>query len=399
MKKNEVYDVIIESYNSEAEGVARIDGRAVFVPYAKIGECHKIQILKVTNTAIWARSLEKRIETDCPYYYRCGGCSCRHMSYEEELEFKLQRVNDALLRIGKQTVKAEAIIPSDNIFRYRNKAIFNFNGDVFGFYRQRSHDLVEIDDCLLQSELSISCAKEIAKLNNPYIRNVFVRDTVCTIVASESVDAVNIPGLTGEVLCLNKGRENSILNGEYQTLYGCADLEEHLCGMKFVISPQSFFQINPSQAEKLYSKAIDYAGKGKKVLELYCGTGTISLLLSKNFECVVATEIVPEAVENAKVNASINNVSNIEFLCKDASEISIPCDTVVVDPPRKGMSLDAVEAVKRCNPEKIVYVSCNPATLARDILFFNKYELTECTVFDMFPRTKHVETVVLLCKK
>ena len=411
MEKNEIYQVKIESYNSEAQGVARIGGYAVFVPYALPGEKWEIKILKVTNSAIWAKGIEllepsqERMSPDCKYYGKCGGCDCRHMSYEEELHFKLCRVNDALSRIGKQTVKAEIIHPADSVFRYRNKAIYTVEEGSFGFYRERSHDLIAIDDCKIQQELSIKCAKFIASLNDKHIRNVFVRDTVCTIISSKGFDYTEelvavCPELTGVVLCVNKGRENSILNGSFYTLYGEGDVTEILCNHKFLISPQSFYQINPPQAEKLYGIAVNYAGKGEKAIELYCGAGTISLCLAERFKKVIAAETVPEAIENAKVNAFINGITNVDFICADAGEIDGKAEVVVVDPPRKGMLENAINSVKRINPERIVYVSCNPATLARDIAMFEpEYELVKCEAVDMFPRTCHVESVCLMVRK
>ena len=400
MKKNEIYKVNIESYNSEADGVARIDGQALFVPFTKIGETHEVKILKATNTAVWAKTINELHETDCPYFYKCGGCDCRHMSYAEELEFKLNKVNNALKHIGKQTFNIDSIIPADNILRYRNKAVFNVDFDKFGFYRERSHDLIKINDCLLQSELSVSCAKSIVKQNiNGSIKKIFVRDTVCTIISDLKIEPVYLDGITGLVNCVIKGRENSFLDGTYYTLYGDADLNEQLCGNHFIISPKSFYQINPAQAEKLYYKALEYAGEGDTAVELYCGAGTISMLLAKKFTKVLATEIVPEAVKNAKNNAILNNVDNIEFICADASDINCKADVVVVDPPRKGLSIETINSIKRCNPESIVYVSCNPATLARDIFLLDNYRLIKGTAVDMFPRTKHVESVVKLERK
>ena len=326
-----------------------------------------------------------------------------HMSYAEELRFKLNKVNDALHRIGKQQFTVDEIIGSDNILRYRNKGIFSVSEGKFGFYKERSHDLISIDDCLIQQQLAVRCAEVIAGLNDPHIRKVFVRDRVCTVVSTKGFKGISklleaVPELMGIVLCVNKGRENSILDGNFYTLYGEADQCEKLCGFEFIISPQSFFQINPKQAEKLYSRAIEYAGCARNALELYCGAGTISMCLSRTCNHITACEIVPEAIENAKQNAQRNSVDNIEFICADAADISVDADLIVVDPPRKGMSDSTIESILRIQPDRIVYVSCNPSTLARDILKLDGYTLCKGTAVDMFPRTCHVETVVLMSR-
>ncbi len=448
LKKNQIYTVSIDGYGSQAQGVCHIDGRAVFVPRALPGESWEIKILKVTNTAVYARG-EKlllpsphRRESDCPWFGVCGGCDCRHMSYEEELRFKLQRVNDALEHIGRQSLRARRIIGSENISRYRNKGIFAFapgeGGAQFGFYRERSHQLIPIDRCLIQNELTERCAAAVAAFMNSRgipaydeesgrgtVRHVFCRravntgDSVACIVAARGFGGCtqelteelrrSCPELTGIVLNINKSRGNTVLAGDFHTLWGRADMEDILCSFRFSISPQAFFQINPPQAQRLYELALDYACPERVGLafDLYCGAGTISLCLARRADKVIGAEIVPEAVENAAVNAAANGVENTEFICGDAGQAArelesrgLRPEVVVVDPPRKGMDEKAVEAVAAMGPERIIYVSCGPATLARDILRFNAlgYELRSAAAVDMFPRTCHVETVVLLSK-
>lgn len=448
LKKNDIYTVSIDGYGSQAQGVCHIDGRAVFVPRALPGERWEIKILKVSNTAVYAKGEKlllpspQRRDSDCPWFGSCGGCDCWHMSYEEELRFKLQRVNDALERIGKQSLKAGGIIGSDSVYRYRNKGIFAFapgaEGAGFGFYRERSHQLIPIGHCLIQNELSERCAAAVAGFINSRgipaydeetgkgtVRHVFCRlavntgDAVVCIVAArgfggctqELVEELRraCPELTGIVLNINKTRGNTVLSGDFYTLWGRADMEDILCSLHFSISPQAFFQINPPQAQRLYELALDYACPEKVGLafDLYCGAGTISLCLARRADKVIGAEIVPEAVANAAANAAANGVSNVEFICGDAGEAAgelesrgLRPEVVVVDPPRKGMDEKAVAAVAAMAPERIVYVSCGPATLARDILRFNAfgYELRSATAVDMFPRTCHVETVCLLSK-
>ena len=444
LKKNQIYTVAIDGYSSEAYGVCRIDGRAVFVPRALEGEKWRVRIVKVSASAVYARGeglLEPspaRIVPDCPFFGKCGGCDCRHMSYEEEVRFKLDRVNAALERIGRQTVKAKEIVGSDVIERYRNKGIFavaEVNGaPQSGFFRERSHELIGVDRCLLQNELAERAAKAVTafmdknafpaydeKSGRGTVRHVFCRralrtsDAVVCIVSAKGfgdktpllVDALRetCPELSGIVLNVNKTPGNTVLAGEFHTLWGKAEIVDELCGSKFSIAPQAFFQINPPQAERLYERAVRYAGSGELAFDLYCGAGTISLCLAGRFRRVIGAEIVPEAIENARANAKANGVENIEFLCADAGEAAqklaerdLRPDVIVVDPPRKGMSEEAVRAVCSMGPQRVVYVSCDPATLARDILRFTElgYTLREATAVDMFPRTSHVETVCCL---
>ena len=444
LKKNQIYTVEIDGYSSEAYGVCRIDGRAVFVPRALAGETWRIRIIKVSSSIVYARGEKllspspERIEPGCPYFAKCGGCDCLHMSYSEELRFKLDRVNAALKRNGKQMVMADEILGSETTERYRNKGIFAVaekNGEaICGFFRERSHDLIPVDCCLIQNELSEKAAQVVTSFLNKNgipaydemsckgtVRHVFCRralkssDAVVCIVSAKGFGELTptlvdcllkaCPELTGIVLNINKSRGNTVLTGVFHTLWGKAEIIDELCGFKYAIAPQAFYQINPLQAEKLYNLALSYAGSGELALDLYCGAGTISLCLARSFRSVIGAEIVPEAVANARANALANNVANTEFICADANEVAqeladnnLKPDVVVLDPPRKGMSEQAVRAVCVMEPKQIVYVSCNPATLARDLLLFTElgYSLQKVTAVDMFPRTSHVETVCLL---
>lgn len=446
LQKNQIVAAAIEGYTSEALGVCRVDGRAVFVPRAIPGEVWEIRIVKVTATAVYARGERliapspARTEPLCPFFGRCGGCDTWHMSYEEELRFKLGRVNDALSRIGKQRLQATEILGSERIESYRNKGIYAFaeqeGKTVFGFYQERSHRLTPLDRCRIQAEWSARAAAAVAAFMNRHgikaydeterrgaVRHVFCRQAVqgdgavvCVVSAcgfgaqtSALVGSLRdaCPELTGIVLVINKTPGNTILTGDFYTLWGRANIEDTLCGLRFSISPKAFFQINPPQAEKLYRRALDYAALAPDslALDLYCGAGTISLCLAGHAGKVIGAEIVPEAIENARENAERNGVENVEFLCADAGEAAqtlaergLRPDVIVVDPPRKGMDEAAIRAVAQMAPERAVYVSCNPATLARDILRFNEhgYSLAAATAVDMFPRTCHVETCVLL---
>ena len=446
--KNDIYTVVIEGYASDGSGVCRIDGRAVFVPGVLQGETCEIKILRVNHSAVYAKAEKivfpspERRAPSCPVFGKCGGCDTMHMSYDEELRFKLNRVNEAIGRIGGIDFKINEIIGADSIEGYRNKGIFAVGGSVgnpsAGFFRRRSHEIIPVTACNIQPEISVRIMLAInswCKKNNiePYnektgkgsIRHIFVRTAFKT--AEVQVAVVSTKGfgsqtqalidellsscgeLTSIVLCINKSKGNTVLSGDLHTLWGKDNLTENLCGFDFELSPFSFFQINPPQAEKLYNRALEYVAPtgSETVLDLYCGAGTISLCLSRGAKKVIGAEIVPEAVENAKANAEKNGVKNVEFICADAGEIAselaaigLNPDSIIVDPPRKGLSEDVIAAADEMNPARIVYVSCDPGTMARDLKIFASlgWKLTKGTVVDMFPRTANMETVVLLSR-
>ena len=450
LKKNQIYEAEITGYTSTGSGVCRIGGRAVFVPLALAGEVWDVQILKVSASAVYGKGVElkkpspERVVPDCPVFGKCGGCDLMHMRYAEELRMKLTRVNDALARIGGLDFTVGEILGADEDaqLRYRNKAIFAVgkNGGgrtVTGFYRERSHDVVPAPDCLIQTEESVAVAAALRKFMDenhilPYdeksgkgqIRHIFTRcslhsaQTVAVIVAArglhEQTDALvaalraACPRLTGVVLCVNKDPGNVVLNGEFHTLWGDDCIEDTLCGLSFRISPQSFYQVNPRQAEKLYDRAVEYAcPDGGTALDLYCGTGTISLCLARRAEKVYGVEIVPDAVQNAILNARRNKIENAEFLEGDAffaakklGDMGVRPDAVVVDPPRKGLAENVVQQIAAMEPARVVYVSCDPGTLARDLALFDGlgYRLQKAAAVDMFPRCAHVETVCQLEK-
>ena len=446
LKKNEIYEAAMTGFTSEGAGVCRIKGRAVFVPRALPGETWRVRIVKVTKTAVFGRGEERlttspeRVEPDCPNFGRCGGCNLMHMSYECELQMKLDRVNDALRRIGGTEVRAERILGSERVESYRNKAIYAVgegeNGPVAGFYRTGSHDIIPAPNCLLQSDEASKCAGAVVDWmrtngvsawngRSGTVRHVYTRrardgTALCCVVTGRRLspsltrsltEALRsaCPALTGVVECVNRTEGNTVLSGDFRTLWGSGTLRDRLCGFEFELAPQTFYQINPPQAERLYAQALEYAlpERGGTVLDLYCGAGSISLCLSQRAERVIGAEIVPEAVENARANAERNGVTNAEFICADAGEAArefkargITPDAIVVDPPRKGMDAPALEAIASMQPDRLVYVSCDPATLSRDISFLRPLGYTPASALavDMFPRTAHVETVVLLSK-
>ena len=448
LRKNDIYTVTIEGYSSEAFGVCHVHGCAVFVPRTIPGEEWEIRIVKVGKNLAYGRAetplklSSARLNPDCSAYGKCGGCDCRHLSYEEELRFKLMKVNDALARVGKQSVLAEEIVGSEQTEAYRNKgilAVAMLDGKaVSGFYRERSHTLIPVEQCRIQDAVTHRAARAVTDFMNEHqipaydeldesgvVRHIFCRravhsgDCMLCIVARTGFGELTqslvehilclCPELTGIVLNVNKSSGNTVLSGAFYTLWGKETITDTLCGFRFEIAPQAFFQVNPPQAERLYRKALEYASLDRSMLafDLYCGAGTISLCLASRAGHVIGAEIVPEAIENARHNAAANGVDNTEFLCADAgqaarmlAERGLRPDVVCVDPPRKGMQEDAVQAVASMRPQRVVYVSCEPSTLARDILRFSDlgYRLEKASAFDLFPRTKHVETVALLTR-
>ncbi len=439
LRKNEIYTAEMEGFSSDGAGVCRIGGRAVFVPRALPGETWRVRIVKANRTAAWGRGEERlttsphRIAPACPVFGKCGGCACMHMDYEAELDFKLRRINDALRRIGGLDLRADAILGAETIEGYRNKAIYNFApGPVCGFYRARSHEVIEPPRCLLQPEVFQRTADALLAWMKEYgipaydektgrgvVRHLFLRKgadaLLACIVSAETperdpVPALRraVPELTGILLCRNDRPGNAVLTEDIRTLWGSPSVPQHLCGADFELSPLTFFQVNTAQAEKLYSLAGAFARPaGKLVLDLYCGAGTIGLSTARDAARLIGNDIVAAAVENAERNALKNGVSNAEYFCGDASAIArkladdgLRPDVIIADPPRKGMDRTVLDALVRMAPARIVYVSCDPGTLARDLkhLAAEGYAPEKCTAVDMFPRTSHVETVVQLSK-
>lgn len=448
LKKNSVVTVTIEGYTHEGDGVAHVDGRVFFVKGALRGETVEARVLKDSRNIIYAkidRLLDEaptRIAPSCPNFGKCGGCDLLHMDYAEELNLKRRRVEDALRRIGGLDVIVTGIVGASSVENYRNKAIYavgkNEGRTVTGFFRERSHDIVPTESCRIQADVADRAAAAVRRWMDRYfvtayneeLRSGVVRHVFCryafatqkaqvTIVSNEKdiphpealVSEIRkaCPETAGVVLNVNRTRGNTVLAGEFQTLWGDDFIIDELCGLKFKLSPRSFYQINSAQAEKLYDKALDYAAlTGEEtVLDLYCGTGTITLILASRAKRAIGAEIVEAAISDAWENAGLNDIKNVEFICADAGDAAqqlesrgeLP-DVVVVDPPRKGLAPEVIATISSLSPARVVYVSCDPATLARDLKIFDShgYKAIEATAFDMFPRCAHVETVVLMSR-
>ena len=444
IRKNQIVELTMEGYGSEGEGVAHLpDGRVCFVSGALKGETCSVHLLKVGKTAAWGKVSRvlapspARQQPDCPAFPKCGGCSLRHMTYEEELAFKKQKVQDALRRIGGVDTSVSVIYGAENTLRYRNKVQFPVGPDgAIGFFRARSHQVVDAEDCLLQPEAAGPVRAAVKEWMERYfippyretehkglVRHLYLRFSadqvlVCLVInglslphAEELVAALRqaCPHLSGVVVNFNTQRTNVILGAESRALWGQPWLDDELRSLTFRLSVPSFYQVNHAQTEVLYGLALDFAGLTgtETVLDLYCGIGTITLCLAQRAGKVYGAEVVPAAIEDARANAARNGVTNADFFCGDAADIAakfaadgIRPQVVCVDPPRKGLAESVVGSITQMAPERVVYVSCDPATLARDVKRFaaQGYAPVKAVAVDLFPRTPHIETVCLLTR-
>ena len=444
LEKGSVYTAVIDGYSSEGLGIARVNGAVVFVPHAVRGEEIDLRITKVMKTSCAGEIVKihdpspERMEPECPYAGKCGGCAYRHLTYPEELWAKRQRVQDALTRIGGLDLTVEEILGAKNPEHYRNKSQYPVGADgSIGFFQARTHKVVPIRRCLIQTEAADRTAQAVGEWMRRYkisaydettgkglVRHVCVRvnrkgESLCCVVVNgnkvprepelAAYVTAAVPHTVGVLLNSNTRRGNVILGDKYRTLFGRNYLMDTLCGLEFKLSMPSFYQVNRDQAEVLYGKALEFAGLtgNETVLDLYCGIGTITLCLAKAAKRVIGAEIVPPAIRDAKENALRNHIENAEFFCGDAADIAAKLesdglrpDVVTVDPPRKGLAPEVIASVAAMGPEKVVYVSCDPATLGRDVKIFREfgYEAKRAAAVDMFPGTAHVETVCLLSK-
>lgn len=428
VKKNECYTVVAEDNGFSGEGIVKIDNFTVFVPYLIKGEKAEIKILKVLKDYAFGKIeklIEKsplRCEEKCPSFKRCGGCDFLHIDYKAQLEIKKNHVIECMRKYCSAEVKVNDVLGMDNPYNYRNKAQYPFEGDVCGFYAQRSHNIIPIDSCLMQNkedEAILNVIKEYVKKTNASIRHTYIRhgdEGAMVVIVSKSsklpFTKTLIANLTSAVknlksliLNVNPKETNVILGDKNIVLYGDEKINVSIGDVLFEVSPHSFFQVNPIQTKVLYDKAGELLGeKVNHLYDLYCGIGSIGLYLSDKADKITGIEIVESAVEDAKRNAKLNNITNANYLC-GASEEILPqlvkkgekADAVILDPPRKGCSIKLLECLLETEVEKIVYISCNPATLARDLnILAEKYTISPITPVDMFPNTHHVESVVKL---
>ena len=447
VKKNEEYVVEILDNGFGGEGIAKIEGFTIFIPNAIKGEKCEILIVKVLTSHAYGKILKiiqaspERVEVDCSTYKRCGGCDLRHMTYDNTLELKKNAVQSLVNKSLKQKVEAQKTIGMENPFYYRNKAQYPLGLDkdenpAFGIFAQRTHTIIPIDKCFIQTEISQEIAKtilEFIKENNISVYNEenqtglfrhivvkvgkYTNEVMCILV----INGKNFPKEEKlvELLCnkhknirtivknINDKNTNVILGRENINLYGDGYIEDKLGDYTFKISPLSFYQINPVQAEKLYNIAIESANLNKEdiLFDLYCGIGTIGIFASKYVKKVYGIEIVEQAIKDAKENAKMNDIQNIDFIVGDVEQAfdelinkkNIIPTAIIVDPPRKGLDDRTIENIIKVRPKRLVYISCNPATMVRDLAKLeDTYTITKIQPVDMFPYTKHVECVVAM---
>ncbi len=446
--KNKIYEITIESLSGNGNSVGRIDGFVVFVPGGAAGDVLSVKIIKVTKSYAVGKiesiitPSPDRISGGCAKAGKCGGCSFCHISYEAECAIKRAMIDDSFERIGHLELKTSDFVPSDNIERYRNKVIYpvarNKDGAlVSGFFAPMTHRIVEHEDCLIGYELFVKIREEILALweksslsaydeetESGLLRSIYMRKNSCgemhvTLVLcgdgfggeSEFCKTLTdkFPEICGICINVNKKSGNSVLGDKWRTIHGEGYLTDLLCGKIFRIRPASFYQVNHAQTEKLYMLAKEFAGirPGDTVFDLYCGTGTIGIILAEPDTHLVGVEICERAAKDAAENAERNGICG-EFICLDAESaldseklLSKKPDVIIIDPPRKGCGTDAVAKIAAFDARTVVYISCNPQTLARDLEKFAEcgYHAEKAVGVDLFPRTGHVECVVRLCRE
>ena len=453
MEKNQEFTVSIEDISEDGAGIGKLDGYIWFIKDAVIGDVVRARAMKMKKNYGFARlmeiltSSEARVEPKCPVARQCGGCQLQAMSYEEQLKFKERKVKNHLLRIGKfkeDEIHMLPIMGMKEPWRYRNKAQFPFgldkNGNIVaGFYAGRTHDIIECEDCLLGVEENkdiLGIIKGFMRVHGirPYdetthkglVRHALIRKgfhsgeiMVCLVINGKDIPAkeqlveelCQVKGMTSISYSINQEKTNVIMGKEIVNLYGPGYITDNIGNVTYQISPLSFYQVNPVQTEKLYGTALEYAGLtgNETVWDLYCGIGTISLFLAQNAKKVYGVEIVPQAIEDARRNAALNNITNAEFFTGKAEEVlpeqyeknKVYADVIVVDPPRKGCDQVCLDTILKMAPKRVVYVSCDSSTLARDLRYLadGGYEVEKVRCCDMFGQSCHVETVVLLTQQ
>lgn len=448
VKKNETVTLTFEDLTHEGNGIAKIDGYPLFVPNALPGEKALVKVVKVNKNFGYGKLLQiekqssERVEPPCNVYYKCGGCQLQHMSYDMQLEMKRNQVKNVMRKIAHlDDVSVLPTLGMRDPWRYRNKVqipVGEKKGELItGFYQKRSHRIIEdMNTCVIQDEVNdrmVEAVRRIAerlgiqayneKKHSGVLRHIMVRtgretnDTMIVIVTrTEKLPQQDklikeltetYPHVKSVVHNVNKERTNVILGKETKVIWGDAYIYDTIGDIRFAISAKSFYQVNPQQTKVLYEKALEYANIGANdvVIDAYCGIGTISLFLARQAKKVYGIEVVPEAIHDAKINAKLNGITNVEFIVGKAEKVmprwkaqGLQPDVIVVDPPRKGCEIDFLQAMIEMEPNRIVYVSCNPSTLARDLKILDEggYETKEIQPVDMFPQTNHVECVSLL---
>lgn len=395
----------IEKLDHNGRGITKLDNKTVFVKNALPNEIVEIKIKKEKKKYIEADVIKyistskDRINPKCPYYDHCGGCNIMHLSYENQLKFKQDKIENIINRFLNIKTKLNNIVGSDTNEFYRNKTTFQIK-EKLGFYNNDSYDIVSVDNCIISNSLINNCIKYLKELNLSDITKITCRTAsnelmIIIETLNENLDINSLKNIATSIY-LKK-------NDNYIHIYGKEYIYETLDNYKFKISPESFFQININTCLKLYNKIKEYVGTNKKIIDLYCGTGSIGIFVSKN-NTVIGIEISESAFKDAEENKNINNIDNINFLCGDSgkklNDLKFKPDVIIVDPPRSGLNKETIENILKFNANEIIYVSCDPMTLVRDLNILNKYyNIKEITPFDMFPNTHHIENIAYLTKK
>ena len=442
MNKNDIFEIEITGVTDEGSGVGRAEGMAVFVPYALPGELVRVIIVKVLKSYAFGKLIEvirpsaHRVKAECEYFYKCGGCCYWNADYAEELRIKRQTVEDCIRRIAGLDTEVPPVLGAESRRGYRNKGQFPVNSGGIGIYAPNSHRVVDMDRCIIQDETNptvIGCVRdwmrgfEVApydeETDSGTVRHIYTRTgggrlMVCIVTRTAELphaDALvgalrgNVPNLSGVLQNVNDKKTNVVLGKRFRTLWGDDFLIDSIGDKRFKISPLSFYQVNGAQTKALYDKALEFADlSGREtVWDLYCGIGTIGQYAADKAARVIGVEIVADAVANAKENAKLNGLTNTEYYCGAAEEVvptllkkGLKPDAIILDPPRKGCDRSLIETAAGTRAKKIVYISCKPSTLARDLKLFDGfgYKTVRIQPVDMFPGTAHVETVVLMSK-
>ncbi|WP_209124809.1 23S rRNA (uracil(1939)-C(5))-methyltransferase RlmD [Alkalihalobacillus sp. BA299] len=447
VQKNQQYEVVFEDLTHEGAAVAKINGYTLFVPKALPGERGIVKVIKVNKGYGFGRLMERietsehRAEPPCPVYQQCGGCQLQHLNYDAQLLQKQKMVKDVLERIGKITkIPIHPTLGMNDPWRYRNKAqvpvATREGGLVAGFYQERTHHIIDMDECLIQQEANdrvVQVVKDIAnqlqisgydeKAHKGTLRHVVARyglvtKEVMVVLVTRTAELPHkeqlikqikerLPEVKSIVHNINRKKTNVIFGDQTTVLWGEEYIYDFIGDIKFAISARSFYQVNPEQTKVLYNKALEYAELTSSdiVIDAYCGIGTISLFLAQKAKHVYGVEIVPQAIDDAKRNAKLNHINNVDFAVGEAEKVipwwyaqGIRADVIVVDPPRKGCDQALLNTIIQMKPKRVVYVSCNPATLARDlrVLEDGGYQTKQVQPVDMFPHTMHVESVAVL---
>jgi len=395
----------IEKLDHYGRGITKLDNKTIFVENALPDEIVEINIIKEkkkyseANVSKYFQKANNRIEPNCPYYNSCGGCNIMHLSYKDQLKFKQNKIENIIKKYLNEQIKINNIVASDKIEFYRNKVTFQVREKI-GFYKEHTYDIINIDNCIISDKLINKSIKYLKNLNLKEINKIICRtglDELMIIIETQNknLDITPLKEIASSIYLK--------INNKYIHAYGNKNIYEKLENYKFKISPDSFFQVNIDTCSKLYNKVKEYVGSNKNVIDLYCGTGTIGIFISKNNN-VIGIEINEYAIKDAEENKKINKIDNINFICGDSGkklkQLKFNPNIIIVDPPRSGLNKETINNILKFDSKEIIYISCDPMTFVRDLNILNKYyDIKEITPFDMFPNTYHIENIAYLVKK